>query len=374
MARSLRPLFVFGTRPEVIKLAPVIRAWHRRGTSMISVVLATGQHQELMRLAQEELEIGVDRELMPMPRSQSLSFLMARLLEGVDEIIADVEPGCVVAQGDTASVAAAAMAAFFRQIPFVHVEAGLRTGDLRAPWPEEWNRRVVTLATSIHCAPTPQAAENLRSEGIAAHCIHVTGNTIVDALNWTLSQNSANPSRLPSVNRFDRAQRLVLITAHRRENLGSPLTGICRAISNLARDFPDVQFVFPVHLNPNVSNTAKFELSGFSNVHLFPPMRHSEFVDLLARACLIVTDSGGVQEEACTLGKPVLILRETTERPEVLEAPNIRLVGADPVRIRQQVAAALAEDIQSQPPVDNPFGDGRAAERIVDVIVQQCSE
>lgn len=365
-----RLLFVVGTRPEAIKLAPLVHAC--RAQQLDTIVCLSGQHRQLLAGTLDSFGIFPDIDLEAMQAGQSLSALTARCLAGLDRVIDQRRPHAVVAQGDTSTAAAAAMAAFYRRLPLVHVEAGLRTGDMAAPWPEEFNRRLATLAATLHCAPTAWAADNLRREGVPEPSIHVTGNTAIDALLWTLArqQNEAQCSsaRHPWLGQ----RRLVLVTGHRRENLGPGLVAVCQAVARLAAEFPDVAFAYPVHLNPLVGQTVHRLLAHRDNVILLPPLAYPEFVWMLARSTLILTDSGGVQEEAPSLGKPVLVMRDKTERPEAIEAGAAQLVGCDPVRIVAAAtrlltdpAAYTAMQIQR-----NPYGDGRAAERIARLIAR----
>ncbi|MFW6108424.1 MAG: non-hydrolyzing UDP-N-acetylglucosamine 2-epimerase, partial [bacterium] len=280
-------------------------------------------------------------------------------------------PDCVVAQGDTTSVLAASLAAFYRRIAFFHVEAGLRTGDLQAPWPEELNRRVAGLCASLHFAPTRRAADNLLAEGIPPERVHVTGNTVIDALLWTIGRERDRSDHWLGQFDFLGDRPLVLITGHRRESFGAGMQRICRAIADLAERFPDTAFVYPVHLNPHVREPVHRVLAGRPNVRLIEPSPYPEFVWLMDRACVILTDSGGVQEEAPSLKKPVLVMRETTERPEAVEAGAVELVGTDRALIVQRVTTLLTDPAERRRrQIDaNPYGDGHAAQRIVDAML-----
>jgi UDP-N-acetylglucosamine 2-epimerase (non-hydrolysing) len=268
---------------------------------------------------------------------------------------------------------AASLAAFYRRIPFVHVEAGLRTGNLWAPWPEELNRRVASLTTSLHCAPTRRAADNLLAEGVAAATVHVTGNTVIDALLWTVDHLRQRTFPWRETYAWLEGRRMVLITGHRRENFGQGFRDICSAIAQLAASFPDVQFVYPVHLNPHVKRPVHERLGSLPNIHLIPPCPYPEFVWLMDCSTLILTDSGGVQEEAPSLKKPVLVMRETTERPEALDAGAVELVGTDVSRIVARVSSLLTDpdDYARHQIDDNPYGDGHAAQRILTLMRQQ---
>ncbi len=367
-----RSLIVLGTRPEAIKLAPLVAALSRRGAP--PAVLSTGQHGELMKPVLDYFEIVLERDLGLMKPGQPLSVLLARCLEGLDARIAAAPPDCVVAQGDTTTVLAAALAAFHRGVPFVHVEAGLRTRDVSKPFPEELNRRATTLATALHCAPTEGAAANLLKEGVPRERIHVTGNTVVDALLAAVAREKERGDewreRFPQLGE----RPLVLITGHRRENFGEGLKQVCDAIAALARRREDATFIYPAHLNPNVRGPVREALAGLPNVHVIAPSPYPEFVWLMSRATVILTDSGGVQEEAPSLGKPVLVLRDETERPEAVACGSAELVGTSRDAIVKRTLQLLASDGERArfAAVASPFGDGRAAERIADLILARA--
>jgi UDP-N-acetylglucosamine 2-epimerase (non-hydrolysing) len=370
---KLRVLLTFGTRPEAIKMAPVVHECRRQADRIETIVCATGQHRQMLDQVTQYFGIAVDCDLDLMAPNQTLADMTARCLTGLDAVLAEHKPDCIVAQGDTTTVMAAALAAFYRRVPLVHVEAGLRTGDLQAPWPEELNRRIASLVTALHCAPTERAAENLLAEGTPPQSVHVTGNTVIDALLWTVAREREHgrPWREKYAALGDR--RMVLVTGHRRENFGGGMEQICSAILLLARRFPDVEFLYPVHLNPNVREPVGRLLSGQSNIRLCEPAPYPEFVWLMDRATLILTDSGGVQEEAPSLRKPVLVMRETTERPEALEAGAVELVGTDVFRIIDRASLLLSDRAAySLHQIDHsPYGDGRAAPRIVDLMLRQ---
>jgi UDP-N-acetylglucosamine 2-epimerase (non-hydrolysing) len=370
---KLRVLLTFGTRPEAVKMAPLVQQCRRHAERIEPVVCATAQHREMLDQVTAYFGIEPEVDLDLMRPDQTLAEVTSRCLTGLDAVIADCRPHCVVAQGDTTSVMAAALAAFYRQLPFVHVEAGLRTGNLAAPWPEELNRRVAGLAATLHCAPTQGAAENLRREGVPAETVHVTGNTVIDALLWTAARERGRDRPWPQKYAALGDRRVVLVTGHRRENFGDGMEQICTAILLLARRFAEVEFLYPVHLNPHVREPVTRLLSGRKNVHLCPPAPYPEFVWLMDRAAVILTDSGGVQEEAPSLGKPVLVMRESTERPEAVEAGAAELVGTDVLRIVDRVSLLLSDRAAyCLRQIDrNPYGDGRAAERIVDLMLRQ---
>ena len=371
--KPLRPLLVFGTRPEAIKMAPVVRACWDRPNEIEPIVCVTGQHREMLAQVTDYFGIRHDLDLDVMQANQTLAGLTARCIERIDGVLEQTRPDCVVAQGDTTTVMCASLASFYRRIPFVHVEAGLRTGDLFSPFPEEMNRRVASLATKLHCAPTERSRQNLLREGIVDADIHVTGNTVVDSLLWAVSRERDNSRHWEEKHSWLGDRRMVLITGHRRENFGGGFENICRAIAELARSFPDMAFVYPVHLNPNVQEPVRRILSECRNVHLLPPSPYPEFVWLMDRSTLILTDSGGVQEEAPSLRKPILVMRDTTERPEALDAGAVELVGTDESRIIAAVSRLLTDPAEySKRQIDhNPYGDGHAATRIVDLLLKQ---
>ncbi len=369
---SLRALLIVGTRPEAIKLAPVVHECLRRAGRVEPVVCLTGQHRELLAGVLEHFQLPVHEQLDLMRPGQSLADLTGRALVAFDALLSRVAPDLVVVQGDTTSVMSAALAAFYHHIPLMHVEAGLRTGHLSAPWPEELNRRIAGMIACKHCAPTPRAAAALEAEGVDRNQIRVTGNTVVDALLWTLQRVRRQPG--PWVERYAAlgSRRMVLVTAHRRESFGPGLEQICAAIGELAVRFPECQFVYPLHLNPQVQGPVRRILEGKANIHLTAPAVYPEFVWLLDRATIVLTDSGGVQEEAPTLGKPLVVLREHTERPEVVEAGGAFLVGTSTAAIVDQTTRLLSDPqayarAQLQ---QNPYGDGQAAQRIVEWMLQ----
>ncbi len=367
----LRPLLILGTRPEAIKMAPVVLESARRGEQIKPIICFTGQHDEMLRQVTNYFGISPDVDLKVMSAGQSLAQLTARCLTSLDELVAREKPDCLVAQGDTTSVLAASMVAFYRQLPFMHVEAGLRTGNLQQPWPEEFNRRVASITTTLHAAPTQRAKENLLREGVPAHQIRVTGNTVIDALLWT-SERERQSKAWPDKYGLLQDRQMVLITTHRRENHGDGLAQICHAIAELAHKFPEIAFVLPVHLNPYVKSTVEGSLGGIANVHLLRPLPYPEFVWLMDRAKLILSDSGGVQEESPSLQRPVLVLRETTERQEAVECGAVALVGADSHTIVAAVMRLLTDEraYKSMQVEASPYGDGKTAIRIVDWLVE----
>lgn len=372
---QLRVLCVFGTRPEAIKMAPVVLA-ARRHPGVTPIVCSTGQHRQMLDQVNRYFGIEPQVELNLMTDNQTLSDLTARCLTRLSETIADVRPDCVVGQGDTTTALCASMAAFYARLPFVHVEAGLRTDSIQSPFPEEFNRRVCTLTTALHCAPTLAARQNLLQEGCPESDVVVTGNTVLDALQLAVRQERANAVTWLMKHAALAGRPLVLITAHRRENHGDGIRQLCQAIGRLADNFAHVQFVYPVHLNPQISGPVRELLSGRANVHLIPPADYPEFIWLMDQATLILSDSGGVQEEAPSLRKPVLVTRETTERPEAVAAGATRLIGTDPDRVVAEVTRLLTDrDAYAAMQVDaNPYGDGHAAERIVELIAVRFAD
>jgi UDP-N-acetylglucosamine 2-epimerase len=363
---------LFGTRPEAIKLAPVILAL-RDEPEIDCRVCVTAQHRQMVDQVLEAFGLVPDADLDLMRPGQTLAGLTARSVEAIDAYLADERPDLVLVQGDTTTVLCASLAAFYRKVPVGHVEAGLRTGDMAAPWPEEANRVLTTRLAALHFAPTERSRRNLLAEGVPADRVFLTGNTVVDALLMALGKVRAAPPAIPglpaALTAPGGAKTLVLITGHRRENFGDGFESICAAIRELARLFPDAAFVYPVHLNPSVRDPVRRILgaSPGGNVHLIEPLGYLEFVALMARSTLILTDSGGVQEEAPSLGKPVLVMRETTERPEAVDAGTVRLVGTDERTIVAETSRLLNDPAAhaAMTRAHNPYGDGLAAGRIV---------
>jgi len=354
-------------------MAPVVLECRRRADLIEPIVCFTGQHREMLTQVTNYFNIVADVNLDLMTPGQTLAGFTARCLASLDDVLDRKNPDCVVAQGDTMTVTAAALTAFYRRVPFVHIEAGLRTGNLESPWPEELNRRLASLAATLHCAPTSRAADNLLSEGVAVNQVHVTGNTVIDALLATVERERTNRDRWQTAYAMLGQRRVVLITGHRRENFGDGLMRICAAINLLAEQFPQVEFLFPVHLNPRVREPVFARLAGRPNVHLRSPAPYPEFVWLMDRSTLILTDSGGIQEEAPSLGKPVLITRDSTERPEAIDAGTAELVGTSVETIVRVVSRLLTnpKEFSRRCAAVNPYGDGLAARRIVDLILAQ---
>lgn len=365
----LTVLSVVGTRPEVIKMAPVVQALERRGDRVRSLVCSTAQHRELLDQALEVFAIEPDFDLDVMEPDQRLAHLTARLVEGLDSVVARARPDWILAQGDTTTVLASALIAFYNGVRFGHVEAGLRTGDLQAPYPEEMNRRVADVMADLFFAPTDHAKTTLLAEGHPLDRIRVTGNTVVDAVVEIATQEHEWASgQLASLGDDE---RVILVTVHRRESFGDPLRNLCIALIELAAQVPDFRLVLPVHLNPHVRMPVVQLLGGVPNILLVDALDYRSLVHLMRRSALILTDSGGIQEEAPTFGVPVLVLREKTERPEAVDAGFARVVGTDPAVIVNEAIALLADDtvrarLAATP---NPFGDGRAGERIADALL-----
>ena len=364
---SLRVLSVFGTRPEAIKMAPIVRAFRARA-GVTSRVCVTAQHREMLDQVLQIFGIEPDHDLNLMQPGQDLSALTGRILNGARDVIRQERPHLVIVQGDTTTCMATALAAFYERVPIAHVEAGLRSGRLDAPFPEEANRCVVSRIADIHFAPTRQAKDNLVREGIAADRIAVTGNTVIDALLLTRDRVDHHSAHhwaaqfgADLCNMLARQEgKVILITGHRRENFGQGMQDLCGAIRDMALERPDWTFVYPVHLNPNVQGPAREVLGGVANIHLIAPLDYMSFVWLMNRCDILLTDSGGIQEEAPSLGKPVLVMRDVTERIEAVEAGTVRLVGTDRATIRREVERLLTQPAlyRQMASVANPYGTG----------------
>lgn len=366
----IRVLSIFGTRPEAIKMAPVVRALSRN-QAVESAVCVTAQHREMLDQTLDLFEIQPDFDLDLMRPDQSLPELTSAVFQDLAPIIKRVNPDWVLVQGDTTTVMVAALSAYYQGVAVGHVEAGLRTGDKWQPFPEEINRKVVTTVSDLNFAPTGWAADNLRREGVPEETILVTGNTVIDALQSVIQKPYDLWGKL--LKGVDRQKRILLVTAHRRENMGEPMERIFQALLQIAKDYAHmVELVYPVHMNPNVTEHAYRRLSGVANIHLVQPLDYLPMVHLMKQAYLVLTDSGGLQEEAPALGTPVLVLREVTERPEAIEAGTAILVGTDPVRIAE-TSSTLLDDPRAyalMAEARSPFGDGNASERIVNAILE----
>jgi UDP-N-acetylglucosamine 2-epimerase (non-hydrolysing) len=368
-----RVLLTFGTRPEAIKMAPLVRQL-QRSAGLACGVCVTGQHREMLDQVMELFDIHPDFDLNVMKPGQDLYDLSSEIMVGMRGVLDAFRPDMVLVHGDTTTTMASSLAAFYRRIPVGHVEAGLRTGNLLSPWPEEANRKVAGALSTLHFAPTARARDNLLAESVPDDRILVTGNTVIDALLAVRERlatdhalRAAADARLPAI---DPGRRIVLVTGHRRESFGAGFERICSALARVARDYPDVDVVYPVHLNPNVREPVQRVLGGIANVRLLEPLDYLSFVRLMDRSYLILTDSGGIQEEAPSLGKPVLVMRDTTERPEAVDAGTVRLVGTDEQCIVDGIRTML-DDTGAYAAMRrsiNPYGDGHACARIADGI------
>ena len=380
-------MLVFGTRPEAIKMAPLVKEFQKRPNEFQTIVCVTGQHREMLDQVLHIFEITPDYDLNIMKQGQDLYDVTARVLLGMRDVLKEARPDVVLVHGDTTTSTAAALAAFYQQIPVGHVEAGLRTHNIYSPWPEEMNRQLTGRLATYHFAPTPLSRQNLLSEGVQESHITVTGNTVIDALYMVvdkIKRDKVLDAELEKllkqsgydVNRLSAGKKLVLITGHRRENFGDGFISMCRAIKTLTEKYPEVDFIYPMHLNPNVRKPIHEvfgeDLSGLGNMFFIEPLEYLSFVYLMEKSTIVLTDSGGIQEEAPGLGKPVLVMRDTTERPEALEAGTVKLVGTDYDKIIKGVSA-LIEDREYYDRMSkavNPYGDGKACQRITDRLMQ----
>lgn len=369
----MKVLTIFGTRPEAIKMAPLVHALSQ-DAAFESKVCVTAQHREMLDQVLRLFEITPDYDLNIMRPGQGLTEITCHILAGLKPVLDDFKPDIVLVHGDTTTTLSASLAAFYHQIPVGHIEAGLRTGDLLSPWPEEANRRLTGHLARWHFAPTENARANLLRENVPAEGIFVTGNTVIDALLWVRDRFNSDVSlaqQLANTYPFlDSDKKLILVTGHRRESFGGGFERICSALAEIALEHPDVQIVYPVHLNPNVSEPVNRILQGINNIILIDPQDYLPFVYLMDKAFLILTDSGGVQEEAPSLGKPVLVMRETTERPEAVEAKTVRLVGTDTAKIVKEVTRLLTDENEynTMSRAHNPYGDGHACHLILDAL------
>lgn len=376
-------MLVFGTRPEAIKMAPLVKEFQARASEFETIVCVTGQHREMLAQVLSLFEITPDYDLAIMREKQDLYDVTSLVLLGLRDVLEKVKPDVVLVHGDTATSTAAALAAFYQKVPVGHVEAGLRTHNIYSPWPEEMNRQLTGRMATYHFAPTELSRQNLLAEGVSDEHVLVTGNTVIDALQQVVKRVKGDAALQQQVakdllkagyevTRLDQGRRLVLITGHRRENFGEGFLHICRAIKTLSERFPEVDFVYPMHLNPNVRKPIHEvfgeDLKGFSNLFFIEPLEYLQFVSLMERSTLVLTDSGGIQEEAPGLGKPVLVMRDTTERPEAVEAGTVKLVGTDYDRIVGGVETLLTDEAaySQMSRANNPYGDGKACGRIAD--------
>ena len=375
-------MLVFGTRPEAIKMAPLVKEFQKYPDKFKTIVCVTGQHREMLDQVLRIFEITPDYDLNIMKQGQDLYDVTSRVLLGMRDVLKEVQPDIVLVHGDTTTSTAAALAAFYQQIPVGHVEAGLRTHNIYSPWPEEMNRQLTGRIATYHFAPTPLSKQNLLAENVKPEQIAVTGNTVIDALYMVVDKIKSNKELdkeleeilLRSgydVNRLSDGKKLVLITGHRRENFGNGFISMCKAIQTLTQKYPDVDFVYPMHLNPNVRKPIHEvfgeDLSHLGNMFFIEPLEYLSFVYLMEKSSIVLTDSGGIQEEAPGLGKPVLVMRDTTERPEALEAGTVKLVGTDFDKIVNEVSALLEhrECYEKMSKAVNPYGDGKACRRII---------
>lgn len=373
-------MLVFGTRPEAIKMAPLVKEFQKFPKEFETIVCVTGQHREMLDQVLRIFEIRPDYDLDIMKQGQDLYDVTARVLTGMRDVLKEAQPDVVLVHGDTTTSTASALAAFYQQIPVGHIEAGLRTHNIYSPWPEEMNRLITGRIATYHFSPTPLSRQNLLAEGIKEEAITVTGNTVIDALYWVVEKiknNKVLSVELGSflktagydVNRLNDNRRLVLITGHRRENFGDGFIHMCLAIKTLVEKYPQVDFVYPMHLNPNVRKPIHevFGETTADNMFFIEPLEYLSFVYLMEKSTLVLTDSGGIQEEAPGLGKPVLVMRDTTERPEALEAGTVKLVGTDYDKIVGEVSALLDDPVyyNRMSKAVNPYGDGKACKRIV---------
>jgi len=364
-------LVIFGTRPEAIKMAPVVKELEQYDNVFDSRVCVTAQHRQMLDQVLNLFDIQPHYDLDIMKAGQNLTDVTCHVLHGLCPVLEDFCPDVVLVHGDTTTTMAASLAAYYQKIPVGHVEAGLRTGNIYSPWPEEINRRLTGAITQYHFAPTDQARENLLREGVASELILVTGNTVIDSLLRVVQKIKGDEKlQLEMAKRFsflDSSKRLILVTGHRRENFGQGFEQICKALKQLAETHTDVEILYPVHLNPNVQEPVKRILDGVTGVHLIEPQDYLPFVYLMDRSCLIITDSGGVQEEAPSLGKPVLVMRDTTERPEAVDAGTVLLVGTDKKKIVSEVNRLLDDEdaYRAMSFAHNPYGDGFASSRII---------
>ena len=378
-------MLVFGTRPEAIKMAPLVKEFQKHPETFKTIVCVTGQHRQMLDQVLQLFEITPDYDLNIMKQGQDLYDVTARVLTGMRDVLKEAQPDVVLVHGDTTTSTAAALAAFYMQIPVGHVEAGLRTHNIYSPWPEEMNRQITGRIATYNFAPTPLSKANLLREAVAEESITVTGNTVIDALYWVVNkikEDKALNSELQAllaqagydVNRLADGKKLVLITGHRRENFGDGFISMCTAIKDLTQKYPDVDFVYPMHLNPNVRKPIHEvfgeDLSNLGNMFFIEPLEYLSFVYLMEKSTIVLTDSGGIQEEAPGLGKPVLVMRDTTERPEALEAGTVKLVGTNYDKIVAEVSALLDDQAHydAMSKAVNPYGDGLACGRIVETL------
>lgn len=369
-----RILLVFGTRPEAIKMAPLALQLKEQNGDFETKVCVTGQHRQMLDQVLELFQLTPDFDLNLMKPGQTLSDVTSGVLKGLEQVFEEWLPDVVLVHGDTATTFAASLAAYYHKVKIGHVEAGLRTGDIYSPWPEEANRKLTGALANYHFAPTQSSYNNLIKENIDPALITVTGNTVIDALLKVKEKVETDQNIIKNFEHefsfLDASKKLILVTGHRRENFGQGFLNICTALAHIAKKYADVQIVYPVHLNPNVQKPVNELLSGISNVHLIPPQDYLPFVYLMNRSYLILTDSGGIQEEAPSLGKPVLVMRDTTERPEAVEAGTVKLVGTDASIIERSVTELMENNqlYKLMAEAHNPYGDGTSCQQIIDFL------
>ncbi|MES2675590.1 MAG: UDP-N-acetylglucosamine 2-epimerase (non-hydrolyzing) [Pseudomonadota bacterium] len=375
----MKTLCVFGTRPEAIKMAPLVRSL-AADDRFESRVCVTGQHREMLDQVLELFSIVPDYDLNIMSPGQTLSGITSAILQTLDSVLLDFRPDVVIVHGDTATTFAASLAAFYRQVPVAHVEAGLRTQNLYSPWPEEANRKLTSVLTNWHFAPTDTSKENLLRENVLNSQITVTGNTVIDALFLAISMLENNPSLKLTIEKsyafLDPSRRCILVTGHRRESFGDGFERICQALAEIAKMNLDVDIVYPVHLNPMVRDPVNRLLCNLSNIYLIEPLEYLSFVNLMNKSYIILTDSGGIQEEAPSLGKPVLVMRDNTERPEAISAGTVKLVGTSVDKIISSVQLLLDDSVEYQKmsKAHNPYGDGTACQKILNALINKPTD
>ncbi len=370
MMAKLKVMAVFGTRPEAIKMAPVVLELKKHPEEIETIVAVTAQHREMLDQVLDLFGIVPDYDLDIMAQGQTLFDITSKAMLGLNTVLTEAKPDIILVHGDTTTTFAGALAAFYHQIKVGHVEAGLRTHNKYSPYPEEMNRKLTGAIADLHFAPTSTAEGNLAKESITGMNVFVTGNTVIDALLATVNKDYVFDH--PVLQNIDyEGSKVILVTTHRRENLGEPMRHVYQALAQLIADYPDAQIVFPMHKNPRVREVVAEELGGMERVHLIDPLDYEPFANLLARAYLVLTDSGGIQEEAPALGKPVLVLRDTTERPEAIEAGTVKLIGTDKQRVYDEASLLLSnrEEYAKMAEACNPYGDGHASERIVQALL-----
>ncbi|MFA3183626.1 non-hydrolyzing UDP-N-acetylglucosamine 2-epimerase [Citrobacter freundii] len=369
-------LIVFGTRPEAIKMAPLVKEFQKDTNNFETKVCVTAQHRQMLDQVLEIFDIKPDYDLNIMKPGQDLYDITSNVLIGMKSVLDDFKPDVVLVHGDTTTTLSASLAAFYAKIKVGHVEAGLRTNDIYSPWPEEGNRQLTGILANYHFAPTQQSEENLLKEGKSQQDIHVTGNTVIDALMYVLQRIKNQPtlkekikSKISDQYQLDEKRKIILVTGHRRENFGPGFINICEGLKELAKNNPDIDIVYPVHLNPNVQKPVNEILSYLSNVYLIDPLQYEEFIYMMNESYFIITDSGGIQEEAPSLGKPVLVMRNTTERPEAVKAGTVKLVGTDKNKLIKEAQTLIDNkfEYEKMAQAHNPYGDGKACYRILNI-------